>query len=133
LLDMGIEPFLAASTLEAVMAQRLVRTICPACKQPYTPQQDQLPADFAVPAEPTLYRGAGCRKCRNTGYWGRTGIFELMVITESIRERIMAKTQVSEVLAAARANGMHLLREDGWEKVRAGVTTLEEVLRVTKR
>ena len=132
LLDMGIEPFLITSTLEAAMAQRLVRTICPACKQAHEPDRANLPADFLLAPGAPLYRGAGCRKCRNTGFRGRTGLFELMLINDAIRERIMARTSVSQIIAAARDNGMHLLREDGWEKVRAGITTPEEVMRVTK-
>ena len=132
LLDMGIEPFLVTSTLEAAMAQRLVRTICKECREAYEPDRSKMPADFALPAGAKLYRGAGCRKCRNTGFRGRTGIFELMVVNDEIRERILARVTISQIVAAAKANGMHLLREDGWDKVRAGITTFEEVMRATK-
>jgi len=132
LLDMGVEPFLVTSTLEAAMAQRLVRTVCPACKKAYVPDRDQLPDDFELPDGQVLYRGEGCRKCRRTGYYGRTGLFELMVSTEAIRERIMARAPASEIAAAAKQAGMHLLRQDGWQKVRDGKTTPEEVTRGTK-
>jgi general secretion pathway protein E/type IV pilus assembly protein PilB len=132
LLDMGVEPFLVTSTLAAAMAQRLVRTICPDCKEAYEPDREQLPADFQLDPGAVLYRGAGCRKCRGTGYYGRSGIFELMMADDAVRERIMARAQVTEMVAAAKKAGMRLLREDGWMKVRAGVTTPAEVIRSTK-
>ncbi len=132
LLDMGVEPFLVTSTVEAVMAQRLVRTICPDCKESYESDPTAMPADFQMEPGQKLYRGAGCRKCRGTGYYGRTGLFELMILTESLRERIMARSPTGEILAAARKGGLRLLREDGWVKVRQGITTPEEVIRATK-
>jgi type II secretion system protein E len=132
LLDMGMEPFLVTSTLEAAMAQRLIRTICPDCKEPYEPDPEKLPADLRLKRGDVLYRGVGCRKCRGTGYRGRTGIFELMVANDAIRERIMARAPANEISHAARASGLRLLREDGWQKVRAGKTTPEEVMRSTK-
>ena len=132
LLDMGVEPFLITSTLDAAMAQRLIRTICLECKQQYTPDPAELPPDFEYTPGQPLWRGEGCRKCRGTGYYGRTGLFELMVTSRPIREKIMARAPAGEVLAAAQAEGLHLLREDGWKKVRDGLTTLEEVVRATK-
>jgi len=132
LLDMGVEPFLVTSTVEAVMAQRLVRTICPDCKESYESDPTAMPADFQMEPGQKLHRGAGCRKCRGTGYYGRTGLFELMLLTESLRERIMARSPTGVVLAAARKEGLRLLREDGWLKVRQGITTPEEVIRATK-
>jgi general secretion pathway protein E/type IV pilus assembly protein PilB len=132
LLDMGVEPFLVTSTLEAAMAQRLIRTICQDCKEPYEPDPENLPADLKLKRGDVLYRGVGCRKCRGTGYRGRTGIFELMVANDPIRERIMARAPANEISHAARASGLRLLREDGWQKVRAGKTTPEEVMRSTK-
>jgi type II secretion system protein E len=129
LLDMGIEPFLVTSTVAAAMAQRLVRTICPHCKEAYEPDRDKLPRDFELKKGEKLYRGAGCRKCRGTGYRGRTGLFELMVLDDLIREKIMARAPSSEVRKAAIDNGLRLIREDGWLKVRAGITTPEEVIR----
>ena len=132
LLDMGIEPYLIASTLEAAMAQRLVRMICTSCKEPYEPDRRALPADLELEEGQVLYRGTGCRKCRQTGYRGRTGLFELMVLDETVRQKIMSRTTTGEMLTAAKAAGLRLLREDGWMKVRAGITTPEEVLRSTK-
>jgi general secretion pathway protein E/type IV pilus assembly protein PilB len=132
LLDMGVEPYLVTSTVEAAMAQRLVRTICPDCKEAYAPDRGALPPDFELAPDQPLYRGAGCRRCRGTGYQGRTGLFELMLSTEAVRERIMSRAPTGEVLRAARDGGLALLREDGWAKVRAGLTTTSEVLRQTK-
>jgi len=132
LLDMGMEPFLVTSTVEAAMAQRLVRTICPDCKEPYQPDPAQMPRDFHYAEGETLWRGKGCRKCRQTGYYGRTGLFELMVTSERIRENIMSRLAAGKILATAKAEGLRLLREDGWVKVRQGITTVEEVTRATK-
>jgi len=132
LLDMGIEPYLVNSTVTAAMAQRLVRTICPHCKEPYEPDVDSLPADFELQPGQTVYRGAGCRQCRGTGYHGRTGLFELMILDDAVREKIMNRAPVSEIVQVARAGGLRLLREDGWLKVRNGITTPEEVIRSTK-
>ncbi|HUU60634.1 MAG TPA: ATPase, T2SS/T4P/T4SS family [Phycisphaerae bacterium] len=132
LLDMGIEPFLVTSTLDAAMAQRLVRTICLDCKEAYEPDLDRLPPDLGLKPGEALYRGAGCRKCRGSGYYGRTGLFEMMVTSSTIRERIMARSPTGEVLDAARSEGLRLLREDGWLKVRAGITTSDEVIRSSK-
>jgi len=129
LLDMGIEPFLVTSTVAAAMAQRLVRTVCPHCKETYEPDRDRLPRDFQLKKGEVLYRGAGCRRCRGTGYRGRTGLFELMVVDDLIREKIMARAPSTEVRTAAAQNGLRLIREDGWVKVRAGITTPEEVIR----
>ena len=95
------------------------------------PDRDALPADFELPAGALLHRGTGCRACRNTGYHGRAGLFELMVMNDAVREGIMTSAPASQVIAAARANGLRLLREDGWQKVRDGVTTVEEVIRNT--
>ncbi len=132
LLDMGVEPFLVTSTLEGAMAQRLVRTICPECRQAYEPDREQLPADFQLGPGEVLYRGAGCRKCRETGYYGRAGIFELMVACDGVREKVMTRSSAGAITAAAAANGMRMLREDGWDKVRRGITTPEEIVRATK-
>ena len=132
MLDMGVEPFLITSTVEAAMAQRLVRTICPECKEEYEPDPAKLPRDSNIQPGQKLLRGTGCRKCRGTGYHGRTGLFELMVSSENIREKIMRRAPAGEVLAAAKADGLRVLREDGWMKVRQGITTPEEVIRSTK-
>jgi general secretion pathway protein E/type IV pilus assembly protein PilB len=134
LLDMGIEPFLVTSTLEMAMAQRLVRKICPDCKEAYQPDTDQLPDDLVQLLEPgeQLYRGQGCRKCRQTGYHGRCGLFEMMVSSEEIREKIMHRSSAGEVRNIALRQGLRLLRQDGWVKVKQGVTTPDEVVRSTK-
>ena len=128
---MGVEPFLVTSTMAAAMAQRLVRTICPDCKEPYEPDRETLPADFDLPEGEVLYRGAGCRACRQTGYRGRTGLFELMVADDGVREQIMARASASRIMQAALNAGLRLLRYDGWCKVRQGITTPEEVMRST--
>ncbi|HUU92301.1 MAG TPA: ATPase, T2SS/T4P/T4SS family [Phycisphaerae bacterium] len=132
LLDMGVEPFLVTSTLAGAMAQRLVRTTCLHCKEEYDPDPDSLPPDFKLEPGQRLWRGTGCRKCRDTGFRGRTGLFELMVACEPIREKIMDRASSGSIMTVAVKNGLRLLREDGWMKVRAGITTPEEVMRSTK-
>jgi len=132
LLDMGLEPFLVTSTLVAAMAQRLVRTICQECKEPYEPDRERLPADFKLEPGARLWRGRGCRKCRDTGFRGRTGLFELLVLDDDLREKIMARAPTGQVIHVAVRNGLRVLREDGWRKVRAGITTPQEVMRSTK-
>jgi general secretion pathway protein E/type IV pilus assembly protein PilB len=136
LIDMGIEPFLVASTVEGVMAQRLVRTICPECKVAYQPPIDELPVDFPLEDRnsgqvPTLYKGAGCRACRQSGYRGRSGIYELMVTGDVIRELVVQRVNASLIRHEAIKGGMITLRKDGWRKVLAGITTIEEVARTT--
>jgi general secretion pathway protein E/type IV pilus assembly protein PilB len=133
LVDMGIEPYLVASSLEAVLAQRLVRLICPNCKQSLVPEDmKSLAAEFGGHPPEVLYCGRGCRECQGTGYHGRTGIFETMLVTGDIRAMILERASAGEIRKAAARDGMQSLREDGWRLVRAGRTTLEEVLRVTK-
>ncbi|MBN8627043.1 MAG: type II secretion system ATPase GspE [Planctomycetes bacterium] len=136
LCDMGVEPFLVAGTVEAVMAQRLVRRLCPECKTPYEPTPDELPRDFPVQkwrdlGRP-LYRNVGCRACRQTGFAGRLGIFELMVTTENIRQLAQNRVGSWKIKNAALADGMRTLREDGWRKVLDGRTTIDEIVRTTK-
>ncbi len=134
--DMGAEPFLVASTVEAVMAQRLVRRLCGACREAYEPRRDELPGDFPwdeLAAEGgKLYRKTGCRDCRHTGYSGRSGIYELLVTTDKIRELAQQKASTWEIAKTAAAAGMRSLRQDGWRKAILGETSVEEVLRVTK-
>jgi general secretion pathway protein E/type IV pilus assembly protein PilB len=135
LFDMGVEPFLVSSTIEAVMAQRLVRTLCPHCRQPYAPKLEDLPDDFpseALRQQPTLYRATGCRACRHVGYLGRVGLFELLVTTERIRQLAHDRRSTWEIKKAAVEEGMRTLREDGWVKVLSGRTSVDEVVRVTK-
>ena len=134
LVDMGVEPFLVSSTVEAVMAQRLIRTLCPHCKEAYEPKPDELPPDFpqdALAGKP-LYRPVGCRECRQVGYRGRVGLYELLVTTEEIRQLSNERVSSWAIQQAAVHHGMHTLREDGWLKVLAGRSTIDEVLRVTK-
>jgi general secretion pathway protein E/type IV pilus assembly protein PilB len=135
LIDMGIEPFLVASSLEAVMAQRLVRTICPHCKIPQKLDRGYLVKCGFPEAEldsAVFWKGEGCEECRQLGYQGRTGIHELLLVNDAIRPLVMNRAAASTIAMAARAQGMRTLRDDGWRKVRAGVTTVEEVLRVTQ-
>jgi general secretion pathway protein E/type IV pilus assembly protein PilB len=133
LIDMGVEPFLVASTVEAVMAQRLVRKLCEKCKKPFDPRPEDLPRDFPVDQlKGPLYLPVGCRACRHTGYSGRFGLFELLVTTERIRQLAHDRATSWEMEKAARAEGMIPLRQDGWTKVLAGRTSLDEVLRATK-
>jgi general secretion pathway protein E/type IV pilus assembly protein PilB len=131
MLDMGVEPFLVASSLEAVLAQRLIRTICKHCREEYLPDKLEVPPDFNWNGE-KVFRGRGCRECRNTGYSGRKGIFELMAMDDEIRELVLQRSSAGKVRKVAQKNGLILLREDGWNKVRKGVTTISEVVRATK-
>ncbi|MBM3994698.1 MAG: type II/IV secretion system protein [Planctomycetes bacterium] len=135
LIDMGVEPFLVSSTVEGVMAQRLVRTICAECKEGYEPHIGELPADFPGVSTQTppkvLYRGKGCRTCHQTGFRGRTGIYELLVNTDAMKDLIVQRTNANVLRTEALKNGMITLRQDGWKKVTMGVTTIDEVARVT--
>lgn len=134
IVDMGIEPFLVASTVEGVMAQRLVRRLCKECKQEYHPNVDDLPSDFPweeLDGKP-LFRSVGCRTCRNVGYTGRFGIYELMVTTEDIRQLAHERVSSWTIKQAALKQGMRTLRQDAWTKAIAGKTSIDEVIRVTK-
>lgn len=135
LIDMGIEPFLVASSVEAIMAQRLVRTICPHCKTEQKVERDYLkkigyPEDQIETAR--FWRGVGCEACRELGYQGRMGIYEILILTESLRPMILNRAAASTIAQRAMEEGMRSLRVDGWRKVNAGLTTIEEVLRVTQ-
>lgn len=134
MVDMGVEPFLVASTVEAVMAQRLIRRLCPECKDPFDPTDEDVPSDFPwdkLDGQP-LYRSVGCRACRGVGYSGRMGIYELLVTTEKIRDLANQRVSSWEIRRAASAAGMRSLRDDAWDKAIAGRTSVEEVLRITK-
>ena len=135
LLDMGVEPFLLASSLECVVAQRLVRRLCPACKRPYQPDGALL-RSAGFPAEglagATVYEAAGCDKCRQSGYRGRMGIYEVLEINESIETLIPARAPSSVIKQKAVEQGMLTLRNDGFMRVLDGLTTIDEVLRVTE-
>lgn len=136
LTDMGVEPFLVSSTVEGVMAQRLVRTLCPHCRQAYHPAAgEDLPKDFpreSLGGEGILYRAVGCRECRHVGYKGRIGLFELMVTTNYVRKISQERASSWAIKQGAMKQGMRTLRQNGWDKVLAGRTTVEEVVRVTK-
>jgi len=133
MIDMGIEPFLISSSVIGVLAQRLVRTICKNCKEEYTPTEETL-RDIGLVNESRIkfYRGKGCPKCMNTGYKGRIGIFELMLMDEGIRKLTIAKASHDEVKNHAISSGMISLKQDGIKKVKQGLTTVEEMLRVTQ-
>ncbi len=133
LIDMGVEPYLVASSLEAVLAQRLVRVLCKHCKQPDTsPTTAAIKAQIGIPADTTVFHGVGCRECRNTGYHGRRAIFEWMDIDNELRQLVLKNVSSGEIAALAKRNGLRVLSEDGWRLVREGITTPEEVMRVTK-
>ena len=136
LLNMGIEPFLVSTSLLLVVAQRLVRRICPQCKQPITyPPEALIDVGFSPDEIPNLrlYKGAGCPNCNNTGYRGRIGVFEVMEVSDTIREMILEGASTLELKHQAREEGMITLRESGLIKVRQGITTIEEVLRETAK
>jgi general secretion pathway protein E/type IV pilus assembly protein PilB len=132
LVDMGVEPYLVASSLEAVLAQRLVRVLCTHCKQPdNSPTAQTLKTKLGIPANTTIYKSVGCRECRNTGFFGRQAIFEWMDTDQEIRQLVLQNASTDQIRAAARKQGMKSLAEDGWRLVRQGITTVEEVLSVT--
>lgn len=133
LIEMGVENFLLSSTIRGVLAQRLVRVICPNCKAVDTdaasPEELQL---IGLGSNTTLYRGKGCDHCAYTGFWGRSGIYELLVVDKEIRSKLMQNADASELRQVARVQGMRTLLESGRDKVSTGMTTISEVLRVTQ-
>jgi len=133
LVDMGVEPYLVASSLELVLAQRLVRLVCPKCKVPIpVADADRLRRDYGADLPDALFCGRGCRDCNGTGYRGRIGIFELMPVTDTIRQLTIQRTSSDQIHRAAVKEGMESLRHDGWRLVREGKSTLEEILRSSK-
>lgn len=134
LADLGIEPFLLTATLEGIVAQRLVRTICAKCKEPYTPKEEELMELALLPqdvAGKQLYRGKGCETCHGSGYKGRMALFEIMVVEDQMRELIMKKASTNILRDLARKNGMRTLREAGLLAIYEGQTTIDEVVRET--
>jgi general secretion pathway protein E/type IV pilus assembly protein PilB len=132
LVDMGVEPYLVASSLEAVLAQRLVRVLCKHCKEPdNSPTSQALKEQIGLPPNATIYRSVGCRECRNTGFYGRHAIFEWMDTDNEIRQLVLKSASTDQIRDAAHRAGMRTLAEDGWRLVRMGITTVEEVLSVT--
>ena len=135
LTDMGIEPYLISSTVAGVMAQRLLRVICPNCREPYHPKdatslRNQITSTTST--TPPLYKGMGCENCLETGYLGRTGIFELMLVDHDVKNLIMEQRGPHFIKQVAIQKGMRTLRKDGVRRALEGITTLEEVYRVTQ-
>jgi general secretion pathway protein E len=136
LIDMGIEPFLVTSSVLGILAQRLVRVICQECKEAYTPDEESLQNIGLTPQMlqgRKIYRGRGCPSCLHTGYTGRSGIFELMHLTDSVKNLILKTSDANAIKRKALEQGMITLRQDGAKKVLDGVTTIEEVFRVTQQ
>lgn len=131
LIDMGVEPVLIAAASIGVIAQRLVRKICRSCREEYKPTKKIL-EEFQLPKDATLFRGRGCKVCKETGYDGRTGIFEILKISDPIRALLTSKAPFETIMTKAREQGMRTLREDGIEKALGSITTIEEVIRVTE-
>ena len=133
LIDMGIEPYLVSSSVELIMAQRLVRLICPKCKEEVPDSEtDALRAMYEDEMPEVLHRGHGCRNCQGTGYRGRQGVFEIMPITDEIRNLVVERSAVNHIRKVAMDQGMNSLRSDGWRLIREGRTTVDEVMRNTK-
>ncbi len=134
LVDMGVENYLVASSLVAVIAQRLVRVLCDSCKVPYSPLESELRqlGIFGKDHNGTIFKAAGCKKCMNTGYKGRTGIYEILLMNEDIKDMILKNESAGRIKSCAIKSGMRTLRSDGADKVLKGITTIEEVLRVTQ-
>jgi len=136
LVDIGVEPFLISSSVKGVAAQRLIRVLCNECKEPYTPDEAALQAIGIPPdkvADGTIYRSVGCPSCFQTGYRGRVGIFEVMTIDSTLSNLLLKTYDANRIKAQAVEKGMVALREDGIRKVLKGITTIEEVLRVTQK
>ena len=131
LIDMGVEPYLVASTLIGTMAQRLVRKICPKCSVPYQPSATEVPPDLGLKPGEKLFHGQGCEHCRKTGYRRRSGLYELLVTNDRVAKLINQRASAPDIIEAGREDGLRLLREDGWMKARQGVTSVEEVLKCT--
>ena len=137
LVDIGVEPYLVTSSVEAFIAQRLIRVICPKCRMEDTSQLSEIRQEIAVclglgsPAEVKVYKGTGCEECNFTGYQGRTAIYEILLVDEKIKKMVLEKASSDQIKKAAMGSGMKTLRQIGWEKVNSGLTTPEEVVRVT--
>ena len=135
---MGVEPYLVASSVEAFVAQRLVRLICPQCKEedlkfPDTVRQEMARSLKVPPGQVRVYQGSGCEHCNKTGYYGRTAIYEILQIDESIRAMLTTKPGTEHVKHTAMKNGMATLRQNGWQCVAAGITTVSEILYITSK
>jgi type IV pilus assembly protein PilB len=134
LVDLGVEPFLLTATMEGVVAQRLVRTICPKCKEGYVPKEEELMELGMLPEDvkgKSFFRGAGCDYCYKSGYRGRMALFEIMTVNEEMRDQIMAKASTNILRELAKKNGMRSLRQCGLLAIYEGQTTIDEVVRET--
>jgi general secretion pathway protein E/type IV pilus assembly protein PilB len=132
LIDMGVEPYLCASTVEGVLAQRLVRRLCPKCKVAYRPGDEDVPTDFPRPLPEVLFKPGNCRDCRDTGYSGRVGIFELLRTDDAVRQLCIERASSTQIRHVALRNGLITLRQCGYDLVIQGVTSVDEVVRITK-
>ncbi len=132
LVDMGVEPYLVASTVEGVLAQRLIRRLCGKCKAAFAPKPEDLPADFPIDQMTEIYRPVGCRECRDSGYAGRLAVFELLRSDAVVRKLCVENGSSGQIRDYGMRNGMTTLRQSGWSKVLQGVTSIEEVVRITK-
>jgi general secretion pathway protein E/type IV pilus assembly protein PilB len=132
LIDMGVEPYLCASTVEGVLAQRLVRRLCNKCKVPFRPSEEDVPPDFPHPLPETLYKPAGCRDCRETGYSGRIGIYELLRTSDTVRQLTIERASATQIRHVALKEGLMTLRQCGYGRVVEGITSVDEVARITK-
>ena len=133
LIDMGIEPYLVASSLEGVLAQRLVRTLCPHCREEdHSERVKALRDTMKWASDAVIYQAVGCRECRQTGYHGRRAVFEMMGVSYPIRQKILKNCSSGELKELACKEGMRTLSQDGWRLVEMGITTPDEVMRVTK-
>ena len=133
LVDMGVEPFLAASSIVGSLAQRLVRVLCSHCKKPYKASPEVLKSlDLDIGKEVTLYQAVGCEECKQTGYRGRAALYELMETSPAIRDLLLKKSSAGDLREQATKEGMITLRQSGVDKILKGVTTVEEVLRVSE-
>jgi type IV pilus assembly protein PilB len=133
LTEMGVEPFLSASAINCVLAQRLARRLCKECREEYTPDEETLQRigfPYQPGSPPRLYRAVGCTKCNNIGYKGRMGVHEVMTMSEDIERACVNHASGDEIARIAIAQGMKTLRDDGFEKVRMGLTSVEEIMRV---
>jgi type IV pilus assembly protein PilB len=133
-LDLGVEPFLVTATLEGIISQRLVRKICEKCKSAFEPTESQLMELGLTPEDvkgKKFHYGRGCGKCNNTGYKGRTGIFEIMVFNDELRELVMNQASTNALRAAGQRAGMRLLRDNGLAAIYDGITTIDEVVKET--
>jgi type IV pilus assembly protein PilB len=133
LLEMGLEPFLVATAIKGVLAQRLVRRICKNCKEEDTTIDPALRKELGIPPDMVFYKGKGCNKCETSGYKGRLGLYEFLVPSEEVRNLILKRASGDEIKRVCLAQGMTTLRMDGMEKARLGLTTLEQVLGASER